>query len=123
MRFLAAFFALAALTTIPVAARAQSSLIIEVSQPDPVDSSKTVLEVRNDRSDDMVVYVVHGGLPTELGVVHALSKGSFNLPKSVTRARSTIRFTVRPFGSQATMTSRDVIVEPGDRIQMRIMLA
>ncbi len=122
MRPLVVMLALVAVASVGGTARAQS-VLVETTTPDPVDSTKTVLEVRNERLDDMVVYVVYGGLPTELGVVHAMQKTTFTLPRSLTRARASMRFMVRRFGAQVTITSRDVLIEPGDHIQLRIVVA
>ena len=123
MRILTALVTLAAVVTISHPASAQSDVIVAANTPRVVDTTQTVLEVHNQRFDDAVIYVVFGGQPQELGMAHGMSKTKFTIPRSLTRGRASLRFIARPFGSRDAISSRDVVVSPGDRVQMTILIA
>lgn len=123
MRILTAMVALAAVVTIGHPASAQSNVIVAANTPRAVDTTKTVLEVHNQRFDDAVIYVVFAGQSQELGMAHGMSKTKFTIPRSLTRGRASLRFIARPFGGRDALSSRDVDVSPGDKIEMTILIA
>ena len=122
MRILTAVVALAAVLTTSRAS-AQSDVIVAANTPRTVDTTTTVLEVHNQRFADAVIYVVFAGQSQELGMAHGMTKTKFTIPRSLTRGRASLRFVARPFGARDAITSRDVIVSPGDRIEMTILIA
>jgi hypothetical protein len=78
------------------------------------------LNVRNDNSRDMDVYVVSQGLGTRLGTVTAVSSARFTLDASYFPTSGDFRIVATPIGGNGRASSGNLIVHGGQRIDFTI---
>ncbi len=90
-----------------------------------IHTVQTTLRVRNDNWSDVKVYVVSesGASAVRVGTVSAASSSVIRLRGRVLqeiRARGSVRFLLRPFGSRASYTTPAMLVSLGDQIQLSV---
>jgi hypothetical protein len=84
------------------------------------DQPRTTLELENQRFEDVRVYALRGGERVRIGTVPGLSTRVLTIPPSLAFG-TPIRFQAEPLGTNVQPTSREVVVNPGDRIQMTVL--
>ena len=85
------------------------------------DGGPATLEVQNRQFLDMTVYVVNGGLRQRLGVARGNSTTSLPIPERLIRGgASQLRFLCDPIGGQGLPVSEEIMVEPGDIVELVI---
>lgn len=81
----------------------------------------TVLEVDNQNSLDMNVYVVRtSGARERLGTATAHTRSRFNIPSRLIFGITPLRFQADPIGGRAAPVSQEITVQPGDTVVLRI---
>jgi hypothetical protein len=85
----------------------------ESSAPSLLDSEVSVA-VDNRNWNDITVYLLTGGLPQRLGMVTALSKGSFAFPSQRINTGN-VRLRALPVAGRP-YTSESILVQPGQEI-------
>lgn len=85
------------------------------------DSGPATLEVQNQKFLDMTVYVVNGGLRQRIGVARGNATTSLTIPDRLVRGgASPLRFLCDPIGGQGLPVSEEIMVEPGDVVELVI---
>jgi hypothetical protein len=88
--------------------------------PSPTRDSAT-LQVENRRFSDMTVYVLEGAQRQRLGVAGGLATTSFTIPERLVRGGVTpLRFFCDPIGEEGLPVSEEILVEPGDEVELII---
>lgn len=82
--------------------------------------AETAVRVENQSFSDMTIYVVRGGQRVRLGMVPGNSTRLFFLQPSLVPGVTPLRFLADPIGSSRTALSHEVVVQPGDVIEMVI---
>jgi hypothetical protein len=90
------------------------SSIIAPEQP------KTYLHVRNGEFLDAVVYLVAGSQRVRLGIASSNRTTTFEIPSHLIFGATSLRFAVDPIGGKARPSTGDVVVDPGDDVEMRL---
>ena len=81
----------------------------------------TVLEVDNQNSLDMNIYVVRtSGSRERLGTATAHTRSRFTLPARLIFGITPLRFQADPIGGRAAPVSQEITVQPGDTVVLRI---
>jgi hypothetical protein len=89
-------------------------------KPRPERGSAT-LEVENQNFLDMTVYVVEGGARQRLGVVRGNSTTTLTIPEQLIRGgASPLRFLADPIGQEGLPVTEEIVVQPGDAVQLVI---
>ncbi len=92
----------------------------EEGAPAP-DRGPATLQVDNRNFLDMTVYVVDGGQRQRIGVARGSSTTSLTIPDRLIRGgASPLRFLCDPIGGQGLPVSEEIIVEPGDIVELVI---
>lgn len=86
--------------------------------PTPLDSEVSV-EVDNRNWSDITIYLMTGGLPQRLGMVTALSNGSFAFPSQRLSTSGSVRLRALPVAGRP-YTSEPILVQPGQAITWRL---
>lgn len=85
------------------------------------DSGPATLEVDNRNFLDMTVYVVDGGVRQRLGVARGNATTSLTIPERLIRGgASPIRFLCDPIGGQGLPVTEEIMVQPGDTVELMI---
>jgi hypothetical protein len=77
------------------------------------------VQVQNHNWSDITVYLMTGGLPQRLGMVTAMSDGTFAFPSQRLNTGSNIRLRALPVAGDA-FTSEGILVQPGQAIMWRL---
>ncbi|MDF1504712.1 hypothetical protein [Roseisolibacter sp. H3M3-2] len=112
----AALAALAAGAVLPLGACSRKrgpAAAQEVERP-------TTLRVRNQGFLDVNVYAVRGGQRVRLGTVTGNSTQVLRIPGFLLNGITPLRFVADPIGNQRTPTSDEIVVSPGDEVQIFI---
>ena len=80
----------------------------------------TTLRVRNQGFLDVNVYAVRGGQRVRLGTVTGNSTQVLRIPPFLLNGITPLRFVADPIGNQRTPTSDEIVVTPGDEVQIFI---
>ena len=111
---------LSRLVLLPLLLVACSTGSSEDGTPSPARGSAT-LEVQNRNFLDMTIYVVDGGQRQRLGVARGNATTSLTIPDRLIRGgASSLRFLCDPIGSQGLPVSEEIMVEPGDTVELVI---
>ncbi|HET9727599.1 MAG TPA: hypothetical protein VFP28_11835 [Gemmatimonadales bacterium] len=87
-------------------------------QPSPDTAPVDVpLEVDNHNWLDVVIYVVHDGERSRVGIVNASSQSSFVLPARLVGQGHELRLLGHPIGGEGGTLTETVTVQPGQYIQ------
>jgi len=78
------------------------------------------LRVRNQSFLDHNVYVLQGGSRARLGTVTGNSTRVLRIPPAFVQPGALLRFLADPIGSNATPVSDQILVSPGDEVQLTI---
>ena len=89
------------------------------SHPAP-EPPKTTLFVTNTEFLDAVVYVVDRGQNVRLGVASSNRTTTFDIPTHLVFAPRPLSFLIHPIGSGSRWSTGDVIIEPGDEIELHV---
>lgn len=81
---------------------------------------RTMVRVENQNLLDMTVYIVRGSQRVRLGMVTGLSTRVFVIPESLLRGANSVRFLADPIGSRQTPVSQEMLVLPGDEVEIVI---
>ena len=82
----------------------------------PKLSESVPLRIDNHNWLDVVVYVVHDGQRTRLGLATATSSATFSLPVHLLGQGREVRFLGDPVGGHGTVSSETIVVQPGQSI-------
>ena len=88
--------------------------------PEPEPPPKTFLHVANGEFLDAVVYVVDRGQRVRLGVASSNRTTTFEIPPHLLFAATPLSFIVDPIGAPARPSTGDVIINPGDEIELQL---
>jgi hypothetical protein len=111
LRFLALMLLLAA---------CHSSREPDDADPSPVRGSAT-LQVDNRGFLDMTVYVVDGAQRQRLGIAPGHATTPLTIPDRLVRGGSaSLRFFCDPIGGRGLPVSQEIVVEPGDVVELII---
>jgi hypothetical protein len=80
----------------------------------------TTLRVRNQGFLDVNVYAVRGGQRVRLGTVTGNTVQVLRIPSFLLNGITPLRFLADPIGNQRTPTSEEIVVSPGDEVQIFI---
>jgi hypothetical protein len=80
----------------------------------------TILEVENQTTLDMSVYVLRNGTRERLGSVTAKMTQWFTIPERLLFGLTALRFQTDPVGGGADPVTHEITVIPGDTIVLRI---
>jgi hypothetical protein len=80
----------------------------------------TTLKVRNQGFLDVNVYAVRGSQRVRLGTVTGNSVQVLRIPAFLLNGITPLRFVADPIGNQRTPTSDEIVVSPGDEVQIFI---
>lgn len=85
------------------------------------DRGPATLQVDNRNFLDMTVYVVDGVQRQRLGVARGNSTTSLTIPERLIRGGAApLRFLCDPIGGQGLPVSEEILVEPGDIVELVI---
>jgi hypothetical protein len=86
--------------------------------PSPTHGPAT-LQVENQNFYDMTVYVLDGVQRQRLGVARGNSTTSLTIPDRLVRGGATpLRFLCDPIGGQGLPVSEEIVVQPGDVVEL-----
>ena len=88
--------------------------------PAPEPPPKTILHVANGEFLDAVVYVVDRGQRVRLGVASSNRTTTFEIPAHLLFAATPLSFVVDPIGAPARPSTGDVVIVPGDDLELRL---
>ena len=88
--------------------------------PAPEPPPKTILHVANGEFLDAVVYVVDRGQRVRLGVASSNRTTTFEIPPHLLFAATPLSFVVDPIGAPARPSTGDVVIVPGDDLELRL---
>ena len=80
----------------------------------------TTVRVRNQSFLDHNIYVLNGGARSRLGTVSGNSTAVLRIPSSFVQPGALLRFLADPIGSNASPVSDQIVVSPGDEVQLII---
>ena len=83
----------------------------------PSDKTETLLEVESHHWSDIVVYLVNGSQAQRLGMVNGVSTNRFTFPYRHIANGGRLRLRAHPVGGEASFTSEDVSVQPGQWVK------
>jgi hypothetical protein len=86
------------------------------SQPNDWNAEVSV-EVESHNTSDIVVYLMNGSQSQRLGMVPAVSTGSFVLPYRQLATGGRVRLKAYPIGGRGSFTSEDVLLQPGQGVK------
>jgi len=86
----------------------------------PEVARQVVVEVENYNWADIVVYAVRGGHRIRLGMVTSMGSERFVLPSAVVTASTNVQLIADPIGGGAPYVFPPVIVERGQRVELRL---
>jgi len=85
------------------------------------EEEPTTLEVDNQSSLDMVIYVVRtSGERQRIGTATAHLRSRFRIPDRFMFGLTPLRFQADPIGSDRAPVSQEITVTPGDTVVLRI---
>ena len=84
------------------------------------EQEATTVRVRNQSFLDHNIYVLNGGARSRLGTVSGNSTVVLRIPPSFVQPGSLVRFLADPIGSSTTPVSDQLVVSPGDEVQLTI---
>ena len=88
--------------------------------PAPEPPPKTMLHVANGEFLDAVVYVVDRGQRVRLGVASSNRTTNFEIPAHLLFAATPLSFVVDPIGAPARPSTGDLVILPGDDLELRL---
>lgn len=97
--------------------RATSSGTTPRTAPAEDRNEQISLDIANHNWLDVIVYVVHDGQRTRVGVANATSAASFTLPARLLGQGREIRLFGDPIGGRGSALSEVVVVQPGQYIE------
>jgi hypothetical protein len=81
----------------------------------------TVLEVDNQATLDMTIYVVRSsGARERLGMATAHTRTRLRIPPRLIFGLTPLRFMADPIGGSATPVTQEITVQPGDTVVLQI---
>lgn len=86
----------------------------------PSDDSATQLRVENRSGQLMTIYVLRESQRVRLGQVSGYSDAAFTIPGHLVRGLASLRFLADPLAGSRTPVSHEIIVEPGDTVELYI---
>jgi hypothetical protein len=90
------------------------------TEPSPTKGSAT-LEVDNQGFLDMTVYVLDGANRQRLGISRGHSTTQLTIPDHLLRGGSgSLQFYCDPIGGEGLPVSEEIVVEPGDTVELTI---
>jgi len=88
--------------------------------PMPQPVPMTTIEVQNQSTSDMRIYVVDGGRRVRLGSVTGTGTATFRIPDSIVAGGRDLVFQADPLAGRQVANSFSIYVAPGEQIQMTI---
>jgi hypothetical protein len=80
-------------------------------------NADTVVEVESHHWNDVVVYLMNGNQSERLGTATGVSTTRFTVPYRHIATGGRIRLRAHPIGGQASFTSEDVLIQPGQSVK------
>ena len=84
------------------------------------DEQPTTIRIRNQNFLDVNVFVVRGGQPVRLGTVGGNSTQVLRIPAYLLAGVTPLRFVADPIGGQRGPVSEEIVVSPGDQVELMI---
>lgn len=81
---------------------------------------KTRVEVENQKFLDVTIFVLRGSQRIRLGMVPALTTRSFVIPENLVVNVKALRFLADPVGSSQRSVSQEILVMPGETVELVI---
>jgi len=106
---------LAVLGTVSACARSSRT-----AATDEVPSEITQLRVQNQAFLDMNIYVLRGAERVRIGQATSNTTTTLRIPPSLLTGPTPLRFLADPIGSSRTPVSSEMLVKPGEEVQMTI---
>jgi hypothetical protein len=88
--------------------------------PAPEPPPRTFVHVANGEFLDAVVYVVDRGQRVRLGVASSNRTTDFEIPAHLLFAATPLSFVVDPIGAPARPSTGDLVIVPGDDLELRL---
>jgi len=82
----------------------------------PASPESVPLRIDNHNWLDVVIYVVHDGQRTRLGLATATSSATFSLPEHLLGQGRELRLLGDPVGGHGAVTTETIVVQPGQSI-------
>ena len=89
------------------------------SEPAP-EQPKTMLHVTNSEFLDAVVYVIDHGQRVRLGIASSNRTTTFEIPKHLLFAATSLSFVLDPIGAPARPSTGEIVIDPGDDLELRL---
>ena len=80
----------------------------------------TTVRVRNQGFLDVNIYALRGGQRVRLGTVTGNTTAVLRIPSFLLNGVTPLRFLADPIGNQRTPTSEEIVVAPGDEVQLYV---
>jgi hypothetical protein len=87
------------------------------SEEEDVGQVEMSLEVENHNWSDIIIHLMTGNQPYRLGMVRAASTAHFAFPYAYLTTSGNSRLRAYPVGGPRTVTSENLLVQPGQRIK------
>ena len=85
-----------------------------------IPQEATTVRVRNQSFLDHNIYVLNGSARSRLGTVSGNSTATLRIPPTLVQPGGLLRFLADPIGSSITPVSEQIVVSPGDEVQLTI---
>ncbi len=82
----------------------------------PASSESVPLRIDNHNWLDVVIYVVHDGQQTRLGLATASSSATFSLPEHLLGQGREVQLLGDPVGGHGAVSTETIVVQPGQSI-------
>lgn len=89
-------------------------------EPDVDPQAPTPLTITNNNWLDAVIYIYHDGETTRISTVTAATTGNFFLPAWMLGHSRTVRLIAHALGSNSSVTTESIHVQPGQFIEWRL---
>ena len=85
----------------------------------PFPTGRTTVTVINHNTLDMHMYAISGSQMNSLGMVHSLSRATWELPAHVA-ASGDVRILADPIGQRASFLTDRIVFTPGDEVEVTL---
>ena len=89
-------------------------------EPEADPQAPTPLTITNNNWLDAVIYIFHDGETTRISTVTAATTGNFFLPAWMLGHSRTVRLIAHAVGSNGSITTESIHVQPGQFIEWRL---
>jgi hypothetical protein len=86
----------------------------------PAPAPRVFIEVENHNWADIVVYAVQNGMRTRLGMVTSMSRERFPVPVGLFATTGNVQLLADPIGGATPFLFPPVMVQQGQRVELRL---